>query len=104
MHPLRKPVEPTSVPCPRGAEVIPHPMLRIRFAQERLRHVADIQSSFGRRRLLNDAVREHRKRLEQLGVSPARIEADVKKLEAALFALIAPHRTLYSGLLKSMGG
>jgi hypothetical protein len=75
---------------PRSAEIIPHPMMRVGFAQERLRHVADIQSSFGRRRLLGDAVRQHRKRLEEVGVAPARIEAEIDELEAAL---LRAHRT-----------
>jgi hypothetical protein len=83
MQPKR--IEPASAPRPCAAEIIPHPMMRVRFAQERLRHVAKIQSSFGRRRLLNDAIREYRKGLEQLGVAPSRIETEIDELEYALF-------------------
>jgi hypothetical protein len=85
MQPVRKPVEPTLAQCRRIAEIIPHPAMRLRFAQERLGHIAKIQSSFGRHRPLGDAVRQHRKRLEQLAVSPPRIEAEIDELEDALF-------------------
>jgi hypothetical protein len=70
----------------RGAEIIPHPMLKVCIARERLRHVADIQSKFGRERLLRDAVKNYRRRLEQLGVAQHIIDAEV----AALDAMVLP--------------
>lgn len=67
------------------AEIIPHPQMRIRFAQERLRHVSDIKSTFNQRRLLKDAVVQYRKSLQQLSVKPERVAADVEALEVMFF-------------------
>ena len=57
--------------------------MRIRFAEIQLRHVSEIQSVFGRRRLLDDAVKTFRARLEHLGVARDRVEAEVIALERA---------------------
>ena len=66
------------MPSKPTAEIIPHPMMRIRYAQQlRAAGLDDGQ--------LKDSVKQYRKKLQQLDVKPERITADVETLEAIVF-------------------
>ena len=73
-------------PPKRGpAQIIPHPAWTRRVADGVLREIGDLASPSWRRKRLTDAVRAHRKRLEQIGVAESRIESEIAALEQKLF-------------------